>query len=119
MTQLIEEMHKWPHGFKKKLAEHYGFKVLRCALCWSNVRVAIHHYAPHNVGVLTHHVDGDFGNFKIDWNVKKFVPLCASCHGKFEAIQSMYMRNVREKIPFYKLLHHVVEEANTKDSPAS
>jgi hypothetical protein len=116
MTDLIEQMHKWPHGFKKKLAEHYGFKVLRCALCWSNVRVSIHHYSPHGTGVLTHHLkgDGEIEKYTFDWDVNKFVPLCGSCHGKYEAIKSFYIDKRKLEIPFYALLHNVVENANKK-----
>jgi len=132
MTILFKELHKWPRGFKTKLAEHYGFKVPRCVLCYSTVRVSIDHYrdmysekeeernpyyyqtkemyegkAPKNYQELKELINWD--------DLSKFVLLCGSCHSKIERMRDFYFtKNPNDRPPMLKLLDEVVKEAKKK-----
>ena len=98
--------YKFPRGFKKKLAKHYGLDKPKCVLCWSTNRVAIDHYR-----------DLDHKNYpygKVNWDdFSKFTLLCGSCHGKVEKMRECWWGSTREsRPPMLNLLDDIVMKSN-------
>ena len=108
-----KELHRYPKGFRQKLAKHYSLDKPRCVICWSQNKVAIHHYM--------NFIDKDLPmgerysyawqyrdkREKPDWSdLSKFVLLCGSCHSKIHSIHNFGGRDS----PFSKLLNDIVNK---------
>lgn len=110
-----KELHKFPKGFKQKLAKHYGFNTPMCVLCWSKNKVAIHHH----FDVINREIPIEERNAyyyqvknNIDWSdLSKFVLLCGSCHSKIHSaiIFGGFIDNKRP--PILYLLNKIIKEA--------
>ena len=119
-----KDLHKYPKGFKQKLAIYYHLTKPMCVLCWSQTRVAIHHYTD------TINTDKNLSDrcsyiyqyrnkrIKPDWSdLSKFVLLCGSCHSKIHStINFSGVRNGK-KAPILILLNDIIEKhkLNLKD----
>lgn len=109
--------YKFPRGFKKKLARHYGLVKPICVMCWSTVKVSTDHYRsldrteedPYYYQVK------DFKETnQLNWgDLSKFCLLCGSCHGKVERMREMYgcKLDADRRPPMLNLLEDIVKIA--------
>ena len=112
-----KDLHKYPKGYKQKLAEYYGFIKPMCVLCWSQTRVSIHHH----VDIINR---GDFEKSNayfyqlknnIDWDdLSKFVLLCGSCHPKIHSTIGFSGLIDDKRPPILYLLNKIVEDYKLK-----
>ena len=113
-----KELHKYPKGFKQKLAEHYGFSKPMCVICWSQTKVAIHHH----FDVINKEIPIEQRNSyyyqvanNIDWSdLSKFVLLCGSCHSKIHSTINFSGFIDDKRPPILYLLNKIVKEANIR-----
>jgi len=112
-----KELHKYPRGFKQKLAKHYGFNVPQCVICWSKTKVAIHHH----LDVVSSEGDPlkkysyvyQYRDKRTDpdWsNLSKFVLLCGSCHSKIHSTINFSGQMNGKKAPILILLNDIIKQ---------
>jgi len=107
-----KELHKYPKGFKQKLAVHYGFKKPRCVLCWSKTKVAIHHHL--DMINRDKPIEERYSYYhqlknNIDWNdLSKFVLLCGSCHSKIHSTMNFSGSINGKRPPILYLLNKII-----------
>jgi len=106
---MLDLNHKYPKGFKKKLAEYYGR--MGCVLCFSTKNLSIHHYYNDEKRISPYKLEKNEGSERIATfsDLKQFVLLCGSCHGKVHTMRNWW--NSKDEInrpPLLNLLDKIV-----------
>ena len=109
-----KELHKFPRGYKQKLAEHYGFTKPMCVICWSQTKVAIHHHLDminREIQIIERYSYYYQLENNIDWSdLSKFVLLCGSCHSKIHSTINFSGFINDKRPPILYLLNEIIEK---------
>ncbi len=108
--------HTWPRGLRARLIEREKGK---CAICWSQQQLSIHHIQEHLIDRGLYRSDNYIdipatkrtGKLIANFNLDGLLLLCGSCHGKIHTYKS--------NSPFTKLFVEIVESKRNGQSQSS
>lgn len=115
MDEFYNKTHKFPKGLRQRLADLDSNGRVCCPICWSTMRVAIHHYSKDATPENYRYRTDEKGNIRFD-DLSNFILLCGSCHAKIEACLGHYWQ-YRNQIPIIKLMNEIIEKRNVLNIP--